>query len=80
MRSADLLDHLQAAGLRVSLSADKVIVTPRAKLTDDLRRTIKANRAELVRALAPARLSRNGQFRRVDRGIYGPDRAILERY
>ena len=59
MGAADLLDHLHAAGLHLALSDDKIVVTPRAKLTDDLRQTIKAHRAGLVLALAPTRRSGN---------------------
>ena len=59
MGAHDLLDHLHAAGLHLALSDDKIVVTPRAKLTDDLRQAIKANRADLVLALAPTRRSGN---------------------
>lgn len=59
MGAPDLLENLRAAGLRVALSDDKIVVSPRDKLTDHLRRTIKANRAELLRALTPDRRDRN---------------------
>ena len=59
MGTPDLLEHLHAAGLHLALSDDKIIVTPRAKLTDELRQQIKANRDALVLALARTRRSGN---------------------
>ena len=59
MGAPDVLQHLNAAGLHLALSDGKIIVTPRAKLTDDLRQSIKDNRDALLRALALTRRSGN---------------------
>lgn len=59
MGARELLAHLASVGLHLSLRADTIVVTPRALLTDDLRRAIKANRAALIHALAPAQLISN---------------------
>ena len=59
MGAADVLQHLHAAGLRLALSGDKIMVTPSVKLTDDLRQAIKVNRDKLLRALTPPRQSVN---------------------
>ena len=59
MGTAGVLQHLHAAGLHLVLSGDKIMVTPSARLTDDLRQTIKDNRDKLLRALAPRRQSGN---------------------
>lgn len=59
MGMPDLLDELHAAGLTLSLNGDKIIVTPRARLTASLRQAITANRPELMSALAPRRRSAN---------------------
>ena len=59
MGAPDVLQHLHAAGLHLALSDGKIIVTPRAKLTDDLRQTIKDNRDKLLQALTPTRRSGN---------------------
>ena len=59
MGAPEVLQHLQAAGLHLALSEGKIIVTPRAKLTDELRTSIKDNRETLIQALAPTRRSGN---------------------
>ena len=57
MGAPDVLQHLHAAGLHLALIDGRIIVTPRAKITADLRQSIKDNRDELLHALAPSRRS-----------------------
>ena len=59
MGAPDVLQHLRAAGLHLAVSGDKIIVTPRSVLTDDLRQTIKENRYKLLLALTATRRSGN---------------------
>ena len=55
MGAFDLLQHLRVAGLIVMADGDRLTVTPRARLADDLRDRINAHKAELLVALtAPA--------------------------
>src|SRR4051794_3927855 len=49
---AALLQQLTAAGLRLSVNADKIIVAPRDKLTENLREIIRAHRSELLQELS----------------------------
>lgn len=59
MGAPNLLEHLRAAGLHLAMVDAKIVVTPRAMLTDELRKTIKYNRDALARSLAPIRRSSN---------------------
>jgi hypothetical protein len=59
MGAPDVLQHLHAAGLNLTLLDGKIIVQPRSKLTDDLRQSIKDNRDKLLHALAATRRSGN---------------------
>jgi hypothetical protein len=54
MGARDLLHDLRDAGLLVALIDDRIIVTPRDRLTDPMRDAIRAHRTELVEALKPA--------------------------
>ena len=49
MGAPDVLQHLHAAGLHLALSDGKIIVTPRAKLTDDLARQSKTTATSCCR-------------------------------
>jgi hypothetical protein len=53
MGARALLSDLGGAGLSVRLIDDKIIVTPKDRLTDPLRDAIRTHRAELVEALKP---------------------------
>lgn len=46
------IDHLKRHGLAVRLSGKRVRVSPASRLTDDMRRYIKAHRLELIAELA----------------------------
>lgn len=51
--AAELLASLRAAGLRLSLEhTGRMLVQPASALTDELRQSIRAHRAELVGLLA----------------------------
>jgi hypothetical protein len=52
MGAQDLLQHLRGAGLSLAVDGDRLTVTPRERLTDDMRETIRANKAVLLQALA----------------------------
>ena len=58
MGAADLLEHLRAAGLTIKADGDRLTVTPRDRLTDDLRRAIREQKAALIAELGPAPVSR----------------------
>lgn len=53
MPTASLLADLQRLGLRIRAQGDALIVEPRAALTDELRSLIRANKPQLLEALAP---------------------------
>lgn len=52
MGAQDLLQHLRGAGLSLAVDGDRLTVTPRERLTDDMRESIRANKAALLQALA----------------------------
>lgn len=52
MGAPDLVQHLRDAGLTLAVDGDRLTVTPRERLTDDMREAIKANKAALLQALA----------------------------
>ena len=52
MGALDLLQHLRGAGLSLAVDGDRLTVTPRARLTDDMRESIRANKGALLQALA----------------------------
>lgn len=54
MGARELLSELIGAGLAVKLIDDKILVSPKGRLTDPLRDAIRAHRAALVDALKPA--------------------------
>lgn len=58
MGAPDLLQYLRAAGLAVTANGDSLIVTPRERLTDNMRCAIRKNKAALLAALMPAPSSR----------------------
>ena len=47
-----LLPELRSAGLRLTARGDQLLVEPKTALTDELRRVIKARKADLLRELA----------------------------
>jgi hypothetical protein len=49
-----LLTRLRDAGLTVSRNGDSLVVTPRDRLTDELRETIRQQKAELLASVVPA--------------------------
>lgn len=49
-----LLTRLRDAGLSVSRKGDHLIVTPRERLTDELRKNIRQQKAELLASVVPA--------------------------
>lgn len=53
MGARELLADLAGAGLSVKLIEDRIIVSPKDRLTDTLREAICTHRAELVDALKP---------------------------
>lgn len=52
MGAPDLLQHLRGAGLTITADGDRLTVTPRERLTDDMRESIRANKAALLQELA----------------------------
>lgn len=65
MNDADeLLHRLRAARFRLVADGNKLLVSPRERITDELRDEIKANRAELL-ALLMAEHMTNELLRRV---------------
>lgn len=58
MSCADLIRNLAQAGLRLTADGERLIVTPAARLTDELRALIREQKGELMRSLAsPAETS-----------------------
>lgn len=58
MGAADLLQHVRAAGFRLDVDGDKLVIRPASKLTDDLRVKLRAAKPELMALLSrPYRLS-----------------------
>ena len=53
MTAAALLEEIRAAGLTLDPAPDGLRVTPKGRLTDDLRQKIRAHKAELLAALSP---------------------------
>lgn len=51
MIAAEILARVQAAGIRVRTDGERILASPRERLTDALRELIRAHRAELVQAL-----------------------------
>lgn len=51
MGARDLLAELAGAGVTVRLDGERLIVSPREMLTDDLRATLKTNKAALIAEL-----------------------------
>jgi hypothetical protein len=53
MKASTLLEELRAAGLTLDPAPDGLRVSPKGRLTDELRRKIRAHKAELLAALSP---------------------------
>lgn len=53
MIAATLLEEIRAAGLTLDPAPDGLRVTPKGRLTDELRQKIRAHKAELLAALSP---------------------------
>lgn len=53
MKASTLLEELRAAGLTLDPAPDGLRVSPKGRLTDELRRKIRAHKAELLVALGP---------------------------
>jgi hypothetical protein len=70
-----LLTQLVDAGLTVSRDGDQLIVTPRDRLTDELRATIRQRKTELLAAINPTEQSDlNARIRKMaQRWGYSPD-------
>lgn len=64
MGAPDLLHHLRTTGLTITADGDRLTVTPRDLLTDELRSTIRENKAALLAALKPVAGSRPVPFTR----------------
>lgn len=54
MGCVDLIRHLARAGLKLTADGERLIVTPAARLTDELRALIRDQKGELMRSLASA--------------------------
>lgn len=50
-----LLTELAQAGLTLEADGDRLVVAPRGRLTDEIRATIRAHKADLLAAMAVAR-------------------------
>ncbi len=53
MIAATLLEEIRAAGLTLDPAPDGLRVSPKGRLTDELRQKIRAHKAELLAALSP---------------------------
>jgi len=53
MNTATLLEEIRAAGLTLDPAPDGLRVTPKGRLTDELRAKIRAHKAELMAAISP---------------------------
>ena len=53
MAASSLLQEIRAAGLTLDPAPDGLRVTPKGRLTDELRQKIRAHKAELLAALSP---------------------------
>ncbi|WP_288094191.1 hypothetical protein [Thiomonas sp.] len=53
MTVAALLEEIRAAGLTLDTAPDGLRVSPKGRLTDELRQKIRAHKAELLAALNP---------------------------
>ncbi|MDD4887492.1 MAG: hypothetical protein PHO64_11315 [Thiomonas sp.] len=53
MIAAGLLEEIRAAGLTLDPAPDGLRVSPKGRLTDELRQKIRAHKAELLAALSP---------------------------
>jgi len=53
MIAATLLEEIRAAGLKLDPAPDGLRVSPKGRLTDELRQKIRAHKAELLAALSP---------------------------
>lgn len=51
MNATGILVELERHGLQVRLAGDKIAVSPKEAITDDLRQIIRANRAEILSTL-----------------------------
>lgn len=51
MQAAQLLDRLHSVGLSLTTDGERLLVTPRQLLTDELRAEIQHHRAELIAAV-----------------------------
>lgn len=56
MGAPDLLHALQGQGLRVWAEGERLLVAPKARITDEARRLIREHKAELLAALAEPEL------------------------
>ena len=67
MGAPDLLHALQGQGLTVWAKGDRLLVAPKARITDETRRLIREHKAELLKTLAtdpmpdPAAEARRGR-------------------
>ncbi len=52
MGAPDLLEHLYAAGLTLAIDGERLTVTPRGRLTDEMRQAIRESKRELMALLA----------------------------
>ncbi len=52
MGACDLLQHLLGADLSIAADGDRLTISPRALLNDDLRASIKAHKSDLLASLA----------------------------
>lgn len=57
MSAVDLLLHMRAAGFRLDIERDMLMVSPASKLTDELRAEIRAAKPELLALLRPYSLT-----------------------
>ena len=61
MGAPDVLGTLHAKGLTLLAEGDKLLVSPSARITDEIRATIRANKAALLEALSQSETDRGVQ-------------------
>lgn len=77
MTAGEILDKVKAAGISLYVDAGRIVATPRAAMTDELRGLIRANKLTLVAALnattATQSVAVEGQVARVADVAQFPD-------
>ena len=66
MTTSPILDRLFRLGLTVTVKNDRLIVGPKDRLTDELRRAIRENKPDIIRLLSVKTGTTKGPHRCID--------------